>query len=296
MDLDGRRAMRLGFSYAEHALAAGSLFRTAGQHDFDPMSVVPGEVVAAVRIVVIASVGRLVAVPSSTGSVAAARLGVVEWVRAERLAFPPSRATGQLLDLARAPLVVGRGLASLNSNRRVRLAMVGGRPPYGRVPQIRAQCLVGQKSLLEEQRLLAASPPDIVVCTPGRLAEHFLGRDATLDLGALRWFVVDEADRLLTQTYHRWLDVLDRVCGEPSAGGNPGFRTQKLLLSATMTWDPRKLAALKLRRPLYFFSSKTGQHVTPASLRQHYVRCRTAAKPLACLHLLRKVLSQSQAP
>ncbi|CAE8583883.1 unnamed protein product, partial [Polarella glacialis] len=123
--------------------------------------------------------------------------------------------------------------------------------------------------------------------------EHFLGRDATLDLGALRWFVVDEADRLLTQTYHRWLDVLDRVCGEPSAGGNPGFRTQKLLLSATMTWDPRKLAALKLRRPLYFFSSKTGQHVTPASLRQHYVRCRTAAKPLACLHLLRKVLSQS---
>ena len=35
--------------------------------------------------------------------------------------------------------------------------------------------------------------------------------DACLDLSHLRWFVVDEADRLLTQSYHRWLEVMDRA-------------------------------------------------------------------------------------
>ncbi|CAE7698569.1 Ddx51, partial [Symbiodinium sp. CCMP2456] len=59
-----------------------------------------------------------------------------------------------------------------------------------------------------------------------------------------------------------------------------------------MTWDPRKLAALKLLRPLYFFSSRSGQHTTPAQLRQHWLRCAAAAKPLAVLHLLQQMLTQ----
>eukprot|EP00930_Biecheleria_cincta_P060503 TRINITY_DN4613_c0_g1_i1.p1 TRINITY_DN4613_c0_g1~~TRINITY_DN4613_c0_g1_i1.p1 ORF type:complete len:801 (+),score=153.26 TRINITY_DN4613_c0_g1_i1:1959-4361(+) len=175
---------------------------------------------------------------------------------------------------------------------KIRLGLVGSG-----VAQIRSLCLVGAKPLTEEQRSLSEKPPDVIVCTPGRLAEHYLGRDATLDLSALRWFVVDEADRLLTQTYHRWLDVLERACSQPNTSNTniQRRRPQKLLLSATMTWDPRKLAALKLLRPLYFFSSRSGQHATPAQLRQHYVLCRTSAKPLAVFHLLRKVLGGSDA-
>merc|ERR1711963_36267 len=79
------------------------------------------------------------------------------------------------------------------------------------VTQICAHCLIGQKSFAEEQRALKARPADIVVCTPGRLSDHFLGREGQLDLSSLRWFVADEADRLLTQTSHRWLDILERV-------------------------------------------------------------------------------------
>ncbi|OLQ03091.1 ATP-dependent RNA helicase DDX51 [Symbiodinium microadriaticum] len=139
------------------------------------------------------------------------------------------------------------------------------------VAPIRLQT-IGMKAMAQEQQLLSAGPtPDVVVCTPGRLAEHFFGRGAHLDLSALRWFVADEADRLLSQSYHRWLEVL---------------------FSATMTWDPRKLAALKLLRPLYFFSSRSGQHTTPAQLRQHWLRCAAAAKPLAVLHLLQQLLTR----
>ena len=39
-------------------------------------------------------------------------------------------------------------------------------------------------------------------------------------------------------------------------------------------------------RPLYFFSSRTGQHATPAQLQQHYLRCPASSKPLAVLYLL----------
>lgn len=61
-----------------------------------------------------------------------------------------------------------------------------------------------------------------------------------------------------------------------------------------MTWDPRKLAQLKLLRPLYFFSSRTGQHATPAQLQQHYVRCPQGAKPLAVLYLLDRAFCELQ--
>ena len=39
----------------------------------------------------------------------------------------------------------------------------------------RLQCAVGAKALLQEQQLLR-EPFDLLVCTPGRLAEHVLGR------------------------------------------------------------------------------------------------------------------------
>eukprot|EP00435_Cladocopium_sp_Y103_P057680 s568_g20.t1 len=128
---------------------------------------------------------------------------------------------------------------------------------------LRLHCAVGTKAVAQEKQLLKDTPPDILICTPGRLAEHFLGRDACLDLRHLRWFVVDEADRLLTQIPS---SVMDRACRDAAVSVRP----QKLLFSATMTWDPRKLAQLKLLRPLYFFSSRTGQHATPAQLQQHY--------------------------
>lgn len=157
------------------------------------------------------------------------------------------------------------------------------------VAEIRALCLTGEKSFAQEKRMLEQSPPDIIVCTPGRLSDHFFGEKGCLDLSELRWFIADEADRLLQHSFHRWLDVLEQVSQPQTIAGGVGKakpRLQKLLLSATMTWNPQKLAMLKLRRPLYFFSSASGQYSTPAELRQHMLKCKPGAKPLAVLHLL----------
>eukprot|EP00913_Durusdinium_trenchii_P008073 g7570.t1 len=119
----------------------------------------------------------------------------------------------------------------------------------------RLQCAVGAQAMAQEQQLLKTSPPDILVCTPGRLAEHFLGRGL--------------------EHYFFFVGLQRQTVG-------------RRLFSATMTWDPRKLAQLKLLRPLYFFSSRTGQYATPAQLQQHYLRCPANAKPLA-EYVLKKV-------
>lgn len=58
---------------------------------------------------------------------------------------------------------------------------------------------------------------DVLVCTPGRLVEH-LENTPGLTLQHLRFLVVDEADRLLDQTYHNWINrVVDSAISAPVA-------------------------------------------------------------------------------
>ncbi|KAJ7758853.1 DEAD-domain-containing protein [Mycena maculata] len=151
----------------------------------------------------------------------------------------------------------------------------------------------GQHSFSHEQSQLIAdkmthlaggsSKVDILICTPGRLIDHLTGTP-NFSLQHLRFLVIDEADRLLAQSFQDWLvQVLAATrpsTGEPSVPAGfpqyhdavaPAFRTllsyadipsfvaerkesscQKLLFSATLTRDPGKLAALELRNPKYF--------------------------------------------
>ena len=54
---------------------------------------------------------------------------------------------------------------------------------------------------------------DVLVCTPGRLVDH-LDNTPGFTLQHLRFLVVDEADRLLSQTYHNWIKrVIDSANG-----------------------------------------------------------------------------------
>ncbi|KDQ57207.1 hypothetical protein JAAARDRAFT_178816 [Jaapia argillacea MUCL 33604] len=157
----------------------------------------------------------------------------------------------------------------------------------------------GQHSFTHEQTQLIAdgstrlqggsSKVDILICTPGRLIDHLNGTP-NFSLQHLRFLVIDEADRLLAQTFQGWLaqvlsatrtshlqslsavDGVDRP-HHPSPDALspvslhlstefPEFHTdldekkesscQKLLFSATLTRDPGKIAALELRDPRYF--------------------------------------------
>ncbi|KAG2147649.1 DEAD-domain-containing protein [Suillus clintonianus] len=157
----------------------------------------------------------------------------------------------------------------------------------------------GQHSFAHEQSQLVAdmsaklsggsSKVDILICTPGRLIDHLNGTP-NFSLQHLRFLVslfVDEADRLLAQSFQDWLaqvlaatqpfsrmvpENTDFKASAPLCDsvapaflhihGDVGIHTdidekkdvscQKLLFSATLTSDPGKLAALDLRNPKYF--------------------------------------------
>ncbi|PWN47394.1 DEAD-domain-containing protein [Violaceomyces palustris] len=131
---------------------------------------------------------------------------------------------------------------------------------------------------------------DVLICTPGRLIDH-LENSNGFTLQHLRFLVIDEADRLMNQSFQEWMRrVFDatepprREKSDFSQGSlpplperpmapywlenlqGPGFGwaenvhhpvsihqlgVQKLLFSATLTKNPAKIAALGLRDPHY---------------------------------------------
>lgn len=106
------------------------------------------------------------------------------------------------------------------------------------------------------------SAADLLICTPGRLVEH-LTATAGFTLDHVEWLVVDEADRLLDQSFQEWVAKVTAALDAPKPPSTPNPETtalrhlmprrdryvRKVILSATMTRDISKLSALKLRRP-----------------------------------------------
>ncbi len=101
---------------------------------------------------------------------------------------------------------------------------------------------------------------DILITTPGRLVDH-LKSTTGFTLDNVKWLVVDEADRLLNESYQEWIDVVIPALQSQAATQErdellrsmrmtpPRRRVTKILLSATMTRDVSKLNALELRNP-----------------------------------------------
>ncbi|MCJ1352918.1 MAG: ATP-dependent RNA helicase dbp6 [Icmadophila ericetorum] len=101
---------------------------------------------------------------------------------------------------------------------------------------------------------------DILICTPGRLVDHMRStKGFTLD--DVQWLIIDEADRLLDESFQQWVDIVIPAL-EKQPPPEPlierfldTFRirkerkVRKIILSATMTKDIGKLMALKLKKP-----------------------------------------------
>ncbi|CAK7201271.1 ATP-dependent RNA helicase dbp6 [Sporothrix eucalyptigena] len=161
------------------------------------------------------------------------------------------------------------------------------------------------------------SSVDVLICTPGRLVEHIQATPGfTLDF--VRWLVVDEADKLLGQSYQQWLTlVMDRLSSANSShqlgardfadSNESGVR--KVVLSATMTRDLSLLSSLRLSRPTHIIlegtsrqvqaadagatsvgNNETAEYVLPELLQESAIKVRyDAHKPLYLVDLLRKV-------
>lgn len=146
------------------------------------------------------------------------------------------------------------------------------------------------------------SKVDILICTPGRLVDHIM-RTPGFSLDYVRWLVVDEADKLLAQTFQDWLPVvMPRLSTTNKPGGRDFPRSnksgvRKVVLSATMTRDLSLLNGLKLSRPkLVTLEGSQGdeysqegqtEHVLPELLEESAIKIRDPShKPLYLLELL----------
>ncbi|OQS04504.1 DEAD/DEAH box RNA helicase [Thraustotheca clavata] len=182
---------------------------------------------------------------------------------------------------------------------------------------------MGQSNFTSEQRLLTDakgnSLVDILVATPGRLVDH-LEQSPGFTLQHVQFVVVDEADRLLNQSYQDWItklynsiyvnessienlnkeDSLHPATIRHADGKNPHrIRVPliRILLSATLTRNPRKLAAIGMphaelitvNEELNVSSdAKVNLFSTPENLEEGMIECEATEKPLILLELLHK--------
>jgi ATP-dependent RNA helicase DDX51/DBP6 len=148
---------------------------------------------------------------------------------------------------------------------------------------------------------------DYMVTTPGKLISGL----PLMKLDSLKYLVVDEADRLLDQSFQEWLPQLlntlknDKTVQmkefDSDAWNEDAGHVQKLLFSATLTTNPAKISPLNLYRPLYLtVRSNNGEDsidkdielVTPETLKETMVVFNGAEelKPAVLVEVFEEIL------
>lgn len=162
--------------------------------------------------------------------------------------------------------------------------------------------LCGSHDPATERRQLQGAA--VVFATPGRLIERLVDPQNVLDVSRLRYLIIDEADRMLSNARIEWLDTLEtasNLSGNWSCAEDlfEGRHLQKILVSATLSRDVEKLHVWRLRYPRLFRASATsvqeveqkeslinsdhiaGAVILPSSLKHEVLVCESKLKPLA---------------
>lgn len=150
---------------------------------------------------------------------------------------------------------VSEELRSLRGKRKIDIYAIYGGQPIG--PQIRA---------LESAQ--------IVVGTPGRVLDHI--RRGTLRLDSLRFFVLDEADRMLDMGFQEDIEAIFRATPREK---------RVMMFSATMPMDVLLLAKKYMKNPEVVIVSR--DELVPGEVEQEFVE----AVPARRYGILKKILS-----
>jgi ATP-dependent RNA helicase DDX49/DBP8 len=139
------------------------------------------------------------------------------------------------------------------------------------------------------QAISLSRRPHVIIATPGRLFDHINSSKDALHLSKVKFLVLDEADRLLTETFAEDLGGILKVL--PS-------KRQTLLFTATMTdavlelanpnsgdSDPNNAKASR-RPPPFVYQCKTAVS-TVSTLTQSYVFISSQLKEVYLAYLLR---------
>jgi len=130
-------------------------------------------------------------------------------------------------------------------------------------PQGLKICLLIGGVDMRAQALQLATRPHIVIATPGRMADHIRssGEDTVCGLRRVRMVVLDEADRMLSETFAE--DLGECLAILPKAGRDG---RQTALFTATMTEEVRQLKEMEKqaegRREVFVCEVDTDKYVT----------------------------------
>ncbi|KAK9799152.1 putative ATP-dependent RNA helicase DBP8 [Seiridium cardinale] len=133
--------------------------------------------------------------------------------------------------------------------------------------------LVTGGSDMRAQAIAIAQRPHVIVATPGRLADHIRssGEDTWCGLRRVKFLVLDEADRLLSEGPGSMLpDIEECLAVMP-----PATERQTLLFTATMTPEVRALENLPRKpgkAPPFLCEVDTQVLAIPATLNQMYLQ------------------------
>ncbi|CCF57460.1 hypothetical protein KAFR_0C04690 [Kazachstania africana CBS 2517] len=152
-----------------------------------------------------------------------------------------------------------------------------------------------ENSLREEHSRLLQVEPDILIITPGRLVDLLSMK--SISLKNLKFLVLDEADRLLNQSFQNWSEeLLHSLNNDKSQVDTLPGNVVKMVFSATLTTNTEKLNTLRLYNPKLFLTQSVKLYNLPKKLQETNICIPTAKslyKPLFLLHLLKKKVQES---
>jgi ATP-dependent RNA helicase DDX31/DBP7 len=145
---------------------------------------------------------------------------------------------------------------------------------------------------------------NILVATPGRLADH-LDNTEVLDVGNVRWLVLDEGDRLMELGFEEDIKkIVAKLDARRGAGrqikGLPDERIN-ILCSATMKMDVQRLGEMSLKEAVHIqsHSSETKgddeedrKFAAPAQLKQTYTIVPAKLRLVTLVAMLKRAFSR----
>ncbi|WWD19592.1 ATP-dependent rRNA helicase RRP3 [Kwoniella shandongensis] len=145
---------------------------------------------------------------------------------------------------------------------------------------VRTAVIVGGMDMMS-QSIALSKRPHIIVATPGRLMDH-LENTKGFSLKALKYLVLDEADRLLDMDFGPIIDKVLKVVPK---------ERNTYLFSATMTTKVAKLQRASLNKPVRVEVSS--KYSTVSTLLQHYLLLPLKLKDAHLLYLANELSSSS---
>ncbi|SCU77364.1 LAMI_0A00892g1_1 [Lachancea mirantina] len=150
-----------------------------------------------------------------------------------------------------------------------------------------------ENSLKEEHKKFESQEPDILIITPGRLVDHLELR--SFNVKNLKFLVLDEADRLLNQSFQNWCSVLITHLKREKPNG-AAKNVVKMVFSATLTSNTEKLHNLNLNKPRLFLMDTVKLYHLPRLLQEYNFSIPSAKNFAKPLYALRLIISMSKEP